>query len=288
MNPLFFVRSIQYNKNIKLYKNDKRQKLVIYLKNADGIFGELKYNKESFQNFAKHSHKTFNIIAITEKNIDIKYHNQAIQSLSAEQIAIFNPYQVHLTSSKEASPLDYYSLHLQKSWCIEIQQEIFKNKEFIDISPNIIKDKTISKNFLEICKKILNEEEGDIEQELKTFSQELFSSYCQVATQIEPNQTLKKLEEYILKHLQEPLTLEKVAKEVGYSTAHINRLFKAEYGLTLHAFLIDKRIDKAKELIRVNKTATLTEIAYSAGFYDQSHFIKNFKKVYSLSPKAYK
>ncbi len=262
--------------------------MVIYLKNPSGIFGELKYNKESFKSFAKHSHKSFNIIAIADRDINIAYHNQPIQTLHSNQIAIFNPRQVHLTSTKSKESLDYYSLHLQESWCIEVQQELFETEEFLNISPNIIEDKTLAKKFLSICSFILENPKQDIEQELKAFSRKLFANYCQATIQIEPNQTVKKIENYILKHLQEPLTLEEVAKEVGYSTAHINRLFKAQYGLTLHAFLIDKRIDKAKELIRVNKTATLTEIAYQAGFYDQSHFIKNFKKVYSLSPKAYK
>ncbi len=271
-----------------MYKNDKRQNLVIDLKNSNAIYGELKYNKESFQNFAKHSHKSFNIVAIVNGYINIEYHNQPLQTLYPNQIAIFNPKQVHLTSSKHNERLDYYSLHFQEPWCIEIQKDIFETKEFINISPNIIKDKTLAKQFLNICKQILNKPNRDIERELKNFNKELFANYCKKEENTEPNQTLQKLEEYILTHLQEPLTLEEIAKEVGYSTAHINRLFKAEYGLTLHAFLIDKRIDKAKELIRVNKTATLTEIAYQAGFYDQSHFIKNFKKAYSLSPKSYK
>jgi len=99
---------------------------------------------------------------------------------------------------------------------------------------------------------------------------------------------LKKIENYILQNIQESISIEEIAKSVGYSSAHINRLFKKEFGLTLHAFLIDKRIGKAKELIAQNQQATLTQIAYEAGFYDQSHFIRNFKKAYSLSPREYK
>ena len=262
--------------------------MVIELKKSVYRFGELKHNKESFKKFSRHSHNSFNIIAIASGKINIEYHNQPLQCLESEQIAIFNPKQVHLTSSKCIESIDYYSLHLQESWCIEVQKELFNTEEFLNLEPNIIKDTNLNKNFLAICKNILKNPKQEIEQEIRSFSKELFATYCQATPQIEPNQTLQRLENYILKHLQEPLSLEQVAKEVGYSTAHINRLFKAQYGLTLHAFLIDKRIDKAKELISQNKTATLTEIAYSAGFYDQSHFIKNFKKAYSLSPKAYK
>ena len=269
-----------------MYKNDKRQNLVIYLKNSSGIFGELKYNKESFKSFAKHSHKSFNIIAIIGGKIDIEYHNQPLQALNSGELAIFNPNQVHLTSSKKPQCLDYYSIHLQMPWCIDILKELFGIEHFLNLSPNIITNTDIANKFLEICNSILNKK--DVEQELRAFIKELFATYCQTSPQEQTNPILQRVESYILKHLQEPLTLEVVAKEVGYSTAHINRLFKAQYGLTLHAFLIDKRIDKAKELILQNKTATLTEIAYQAGFYDQSHFIKNFKKAYSLSPKAYK
>jgi len=273
---------------IKLYKNDKRHNLVVELKNRYGAYGELKHNKENFKNFAKHSHISFNIVAIADGLIDIEYHNQPIQSLQPKQIAIFNPTQVHLTSSESKESLDYYSLHLQESWCIEVQQELFNTKQFLNLSPNIINNRNLANNFLTVCNAILDKSNKEIEQELKGFIKELFSAYCHTTPQTEPSQTLQRIESYILKHLQEPLSLEQVAKEVGYSTAHINRLFKAQYGLTLHAFLLDKRVERAKELISQNKTATLTEIAYNAGFYDQSHFIKNFKKAYSLSPKKYK
>ncbi|MGV6831487.1 MAG: helix-turn-helix transcriptional regulator [bacterium] len=133
---------------------------------------------------------------------------------------------------------------------------------------------------------------GDnIKREVEEFTTTLFRNYCQQASAEDcaksNNTLLRKIENYIIENIEETISIDQIAKTTGYSTAHLNRLFKKEYGLTLHAFLIDQRIHKAKEILSKNREITLTEIAHSVGFYDQSHFIKNFKKAYSLSPKAY-
>jgi len=262
--------------------------MVIELKNKNRIYGELKYNQENFQNFSKHSHETLNIVAIKKEQIAIEYHKQTIHYLKPKQLAIFNPKQVHLTSKQSHTAIPYYSLHLHSDWSLALQNELFENSRFFPLTPNIITDLNLSNTFLEICSKILNKNTSEIEKELSDFAKKLFMQYANRKIKFHHNHTLEKVEQYILQNIDKNLNLKEIAKEFGYTSAHLNRLFKEEYGLTLHAFLIDKRIEKAKRLISRNKKATLTEIAYEAGFFDQSHFIRNFKRVYSLSPKKYK
>ena len=64
------------------------------------------------------------------------------------------------------------------------------------------------------------------------------------------------------------------------------RSLKAEVGLTPHQFQIQNRIRKAQRLIR--EANTITKVALTTGFCDQSHFIKQFKKYVGLPPLAYK
>jgi len=256
----------------KLYKNST-------------LYGEFKCNIENFKNFAKHSHKEFNIVAIKSDSIEIEYHNQTTQTLKPKQLAIFNPNQVHLTKKSNNNAIEYYSLMLDTNWCISLQNSIYKNSNFLNILPNIIDSIDLYQDFINLYNSLQNG--VNIENDLKDFATTLFRQYCQSKSENEQNSLLKKIENYILQNIQEQISIDEIAKSVGYSSAHINRLFKKEFGLTLHAFLIDKRIGKAKELITQNQQATLTQIAYEAGFYDQSHFIRNFKKAYSLSPKEY-
>ena len=249
------------------------------------LIAELKYNNESFKNFAKHSHEEFNIVALDSGKIELEFHKQAPQTLKANELAIFNPDQVHLTKSNDT--LGYYSMLINKEWVQAIQQELFGSSQFLNIYPNILKVSALNREFINICQLILEDNLEDISKKIEKFIKNLYSQDLLLSEAKSSNSLLLKAQEYILQNIQNDLSVEDVAKNIGYTSAHLNRLFKEEFGLTLHAFLIDKRIQKAKELIK-SSNLDLTQIAYEAGFFDQSHFIRNFKKRYSLSPKAYK
>lgn len=82
------------------------------------------------------------------------------------------------------------------------------------------------------------------------------------------------------------LSVEEMAKRAFVSKYHLIRIFKAEVGLTPHQFQIQNRIRKAQRL--VHKSETITEVALTTGFCDQSHFIKQFEKYVGLPPLTYK
>lgn len=83
-----------------------------------------------------------------------------------------------------------------------------------------------------------------------------------------------------------PFTLDEMAKNTFISKYRFIGKFKSQIGLTPHRFAVQNRIRKAKRLIRSN--CALTEAALAAGFFDQSHFIKEFKKFTGLTPLDYK
>ena len=67
---------------------------------------------------------------------------------------------------------------------------------------------------------------------------------------------------------------------------HFIRNFKQETGLTPHQFQLQNRIRKAQHLL--SGSDTITEVAMTTGFCDQSHFIKQFEKIVGLTPSDYK
>jgi len=64
---------------------------------------------------------------------------------------------------------------------------------------------------------------------------------------------------------------------------HLSREFPSYFKTTMGNYLRKQKIHKATLLI-INKKLTMTEICYECGFYDQSHFISCFKKVYGGTP----
>ena len=81
------------------------------------------------------------------------------------------------------------------------------------------------------------------------------------------------------------ITLLEIAEELDLSQFKIIRLFKSEIHLTPHAYLMNSKINKAKYLLK--KRAPISDVYFQLGFFDQSHFIKNFKKIVAITPKQY-
>lgn len=71
-----------------------------------------------------------------------------------------------------------------------------------------------------------------------------------------------------------------------YSSRHLNRLFNLYLGMSMKAFSRLVRINKSLQLL--NEKKTLTFICDHLGFYDVSHFIKDFKTVCGITPQEYK
>lgn len=85
----------------------------------------------------------------------------------------------------------------------------------------------------------------------------------------------------------ELIAIEKLSSEVNMGRRHLERKFIDAVGLSPKLFARISRFQSVLNLIEKNKTSSLTTIAYATGFYDQSHFIKDFKEFTGLNPKHY-
>jgi AraC family transcriptional regulator len=83
------------------------------------------------------------------------------------------------------------------------------------------------------------------------------------------------------------VSLAEIAAEFGYSPSHFARAFKISTGLPPHQWLLRQRVNTAKQLMTV-RALSLTEIAMSAGFANQSHFTRVFSAVVGVSPAAWR
>jgi AraC family transcriptional regulator len=98
---------------------------------------------------------------------------------------------------------------------------------------------------------------------------------------------LRQIIEYIHEHLTHEISLVELATQANLSAYHFTRLFKQSIGLSPHQYVLQNRVERAKKLILISKTLSLTEVGLAVGFYDQSHFTKAFKQVVGVSPKVF-
>ena len=85
----------------------------------------------------------------------------------------------------------------------------------------------------------------------------------------------------------EGLRLGEIAEAVGVHPVHLSRTFRRYHGCTMAEYLRRLRLERAREAL-LEGEATLAEIALDAGFADQAHFSRRFKRAYGLSPGAYR
>jgi AraC-like DNA-binding protein len=93
--------------------------------------------------------------------------------------------------------------------------------------------------------------------------------------------------DYVELHLSETIDLSTLATVAGLSMHHFARQFKQSVGVTPHHYLTQKRLELAQALL-TNTELPLSEIAYVAGFSDQSHLARHFRHALGTTPRAFR
>jgi AraC-like DNA-binding protein len=98
---------------------------------------------------------------------------------------------------------------------------------------------------------------------------------------------LKKAEDYILENLERKISLKEISSATGFSSPYFSTLFKEEMGENFSSYLNRLRVKKASALL-TSTNLSLSRIAASCGFKDQSWFSKIFKHYAGICPGKYR
>ena len=92
---------------------------------------------------------------------------------------------------------------------------------------------------------------------------------------------------FIDRNYDSPITVEQISNEAGFSTYHFIRLFHAVYRQTPHQYLMQQRIEKAKDMLR-STALPIIDICYAVGFESLGSFSTLFRREAGLSPSSYR
>jgi AraC family transcriptional regulator len=98
---------------------------------------------------------------------------------------------------------------------------------------------------------------------------------------------IKKVVDYIKENYQKECSLEELSEIAGISRFYLIRAFKDYLGKTPYDYLLDIRIENAKQLL-TKGNMSITDICHECGFNNMSHFIRTFKKKAGITPSIYK
>ncbi|MCC5599524.1 helix-turn-helix domain-containing protein [Nostoc favosum] len=101
-----------------------------------------------------------------------------------------------------------------------------------------------------------------------------------------PQQQLKKAVDYIQDNLAQEISLDAIANYLGISSYYFCRLFKQSTGLTPHQYVIQQRVERAKQLL-LKGEMSIADVAQVCGFAHQSHLNRHFKRFTGVTPKNF-
>ncbi|MGB7404002.1 MAG: AraC family transcriptional regulator [Arcobacter sp.] len=250
--------------NTKIFKNKKLD------------FLELRYIKDISQCEKMHLHEEFTITAIKEGSLNISF-NDSSKILNPNEIAIINSNIIHNAILNSKSVKDGYVLYIDKNYLENLNLGISFDYNFLQDDKN---------SFINLCEILLAEDISLLEKE------ELFIEFClstfslkENIEEVEKNSLSVKIKNYLDKNFLEDIILEDISKEFDITVVHLIRVFKKEFCLAIHAYILNKKVHKAKELL--NSNLPIIEVALQSGFFDQSHLNRSFKRVFQLTPKEF-
>jgi AraC-like DNA-binding protein len=249
-----------------IFKNDKLN------------FLELLYLEDVTPCSKNHTHEELTIFAIKEGSLNLIFNDTSFEFLP-DEIVIINNNIPHLASLNTQSK-DGYVIYLKKEYLKTIDFD-FKS------SYEIVKQKNIHKSFIKMCDCLLDKKVSLLEKEEKFFSFCLsFFSFESKQINIEEESSLAlDIKKYLDENYLEELILDDLALKFDLTVVHLIRVFKKEFGLPIHAYILNKKVQKAKELLSFNMP--IIQIAQNSGFFDQSHLNRSFKRIFQITPKEY-
>lgn len=215
-----------------------------------------------------HFHDSYTFVIVEKGSIIYELKDKSILVGEAEAL-IIEPFKVHRNIVSQHTVYKAFFLPQEYFECTE------KNKigtlKVIDVNViNIIAD---------LLNKIkLNYTKTELKKIISGIN--LLINPQQVGQKDELNESLN-----ILPNLNYDLSIDELAQEAHLSKFHFQRKFKKKYGLTIGQLKQQEKTIKAKTLLENGELST--DAAYELGFFDQSHFIKYFKKMWATTPKNF-
>jgi AraC-like DNA-binding protein/mannose-6-phosphate isomerase-like protein (cupin superfamily) len=247
--------------------------------------------------FTYHRHDGYEIYLFLKGNI-LFYQEDHCYVLSAGDLILLAPSRLHRVVSDTDSDYERIVISIAPAFLDALSTEntdlkaCFVAKEAMS-RPITLNEEQISrfKTYSEeLAHALLRQEYGwDIRARICASELLLLVNECQKNISSAPN-VMPDIVKYVMRYIQENLTtqisLENLAKSHYMSRTQVSRIFKKHTGLTLRNYILDQRIQRAKQLLMTDKN--VSEACYDSGFADYSNFIRSFKKGVGMSPGQYK
>ena len=236
--------------------------------------------------YDKHSHPHFSIGAITGGHSH--YLNQrSRQEVGPGSLVLMNPEEVHACNPIADQPWSYLMFYLDTDWLRSQQEEAGLGSEFRPFDMTASRDPLLYQGLQHLHHPLVQGPDPLArEVACHLFSRQLLARLTPASWDDRPPQHLQRAAELMQDDSASPLSLSQLSAVAGLTPSHFVRAFSQHYGMTPHAYLLDRRIRHARTLLRQGQP--LVEVALASGFADQAHFQRQFKRRVAATPGQYR
>ncbi|MGY3171796.1 AraC-like DNA-binding protein [Pseudomonas sp. TE12234] len=240
--------------------------------------------------YSRHAHEHFSIGAITAGR-STYIHEQSQFEVSTGTVVLMNPGDVHACNPIDDQPWSYLMLYVETEWLTDLQHQLGFSDDlaFRRFALTHTADASLFDG-LKALYEVLVDPQQDVLRKQST-AVEFFSDVQLRLNPTdpplrEPNFKLERAADFIRDHCTQMLKLEDICEAAQLSPSYLIRAFKQHYGMTPHAFLVNRRIQFARDQLRHGKL--IADVALEAGFADQAHFQRAFKQHLAATPGQYR
>lgn len=254
--------------------------------------GDLEVLQASYtiHSFARHTHEEF-MIGVIERGGCEFFDRGDTHIALADSIVLINPGEVHDGSATETARLAYRALYPTVDALQRIASEFAGGQQGVPyFTTAVVQDEQV-RLLLRSLLALLEMPASALEQESRFFLAftQLIARYAEqrpLAQNVgKEHHAVRLIRDYLETQYAEQITLSQLASLVGLSRYHVLRVVHAELGLPPHAYLTQVRIRQAKKLLRLGMP--ISQAALEAGFVDQSHLTRHFKRHIGVTPGQY-
>ena len=240
--------------------------------------------------YARHSHAHFSIGAITAGR-STYVHEQAQFDVAAGTVVLMNPGDVHACNPIEDQPWSYVMLYVETPWLTDLQHQLgfASDLEFRRFSTTHLDDAALFNELNGLYETLIDPHQDVLRKQSAAveFFSDLQLRLNPVGPSLrEPNFKLERAADFIRERCTEVLNLDDICAAAQLSPSYLIRAFKQHYGMTPHAFVVNQRIQFARERLRSGQL--IADVALEAGFADQAHFQRAFKQHLAATPGQYR
>ncbi|MBZ0331712.1 AraC family transcriptional regulator [Halomonas sp. ANAO-440] len=241
--------------------------------------------------YAPHSHAQWSLGAVIEGESTFRYRDECYH-ISAGTLVMMNPDWVHACNPIDDRPWAYLMLYVDAAWLTELRHQagLLQKPRWQNIATAVLREREWYEGYCRMAACLLDPSRALLDKQtavveyLSALMHELAGQPARPGEQV-PS-TLQALACYLDHHAAEEISLDALCERSGYSAGHLIRAFKRYFGFTPHAYLINRRIQLGQRALKGG--TPIAEAALNAGFSDQPHFQRTFKRMVAATPNQYR